>query len=103
MKFTFDAKNYQWDYERIAKNLYECIIPFVQKLLPVSRDPMKNAFCGLSMGSQTTLYIYMNENKQFHYFGAFSGGFTGGEHFSLEDPVLKEKVLMIGCGEKDIA
>ena len=31
------------------------------------------------------------------------GGRIGGEHFSLEDKDLADRVLMIGCGEKDIA
>ena len=100
---TMNNSVYQWDFEKIAANLYERVVPFVQKLLPVSADPLQNAFCGLSMGSMTTLYMYMHHNTQFHYFGAFSGGIAGGEHFSLEDPALKDRVLLIGCGEKDIA
>ena len=55
------------------------------------------------MGSMTTLYMYMHRNTAFRYFGAFSGGIAGGKHFSLEDKALADRVLMIGCGEKDIA
>ena len=100
---TMNNTVYEWDFAKIARNIYERVIPFVQKLLPVSADPLNNAFCGLSMGSMTTLYMYMHANAQFHYFGAFSGGIAGGEHFSLENPALKDRVLLIGCGEKDIA
>lgn len=100
---TMNNSVYDWDFRKIAKNLYGNIIPFVEELLPVYTEPGKNAFCGLSMGSMTTLYMYMHANRKFLYFGAFSGGIAGGEHFSLEDPVLAEKVLMIGCAEEDIA
>ncbi len=100
---TMNNSVYGWDFEKIAKNLYECVIPFVRKLFPVSCDPMKNAFCGLSMGSMTTLYMYMHHNTAFHYYGAFSGGIAGGEHFSLDDPNLMQRMLMIGCAEEDIA
>lgn len=100
---TMNNTVYEWDFEKIAANLYERVIPFVRKVLPVSKDPMQNAFCGLSMGSMTTLYMYMHHNAAFRYYGAFSGGIAGGENFSLEDEHLADLVLMIGCGEKDIA
>ncbi len=100
---TMNNSVYNWDFKKIADNLYGCIIPFVEMLLPVSPDMDQNAFCGLSMGSMTTLYMYMHRNAKFRYFGAFSGGIAGGEHFSLEDPALAEKTLFIGCGEEDIA
>ena len=100
---TMNNTVYQWDFEKIARNMEECVIPFVRRVLPVSAEPWDNAFCGLSMGSMTTLYMYMHHNAAYRYFGAFSGGIAGGEHFSLEDPALFDRVLMIGCGEKDIA
>lgn len=100
---TMNNSVYSWNYEKIAANLYNCIIPFVRTLFPASAEVEKNAFCGLSMGSMTTLYMYMNHNKAFKYFGAFSGGFAGGEGFTLDDPALFEKQLFIGCGEEDIA
>ena len=100
---TMNNSVYNWDFKKIAKNLYEHIIPFVEEVFPVDKEMEKNAFCGLSMGSMTTLYMYMHANTKFLYFGAFSGGIAGGEHFSLEDPALFTKKLMIGCAEEDIA
>lgn len=101
---TMNNSVYQWNYEKIAANLYDHILPTVLKLFPVSADAKEHAFCGLSMGSMTTLYLYMHHNKGIQYFGAFSGGMAeGNENFSLEDPALAEKTLFIGCGEEDIA
>ena len=94
---------YSWDYAKIARNCEEKIIPFVEKLFSVSREVKDRAFCGLSMGSMTTLYMYMHRASVYDYFGAFSGGLAGGEHFTLEDPRLKDVVLMIGSGEEDMA
>ena len=94
---------YSWDYAKIARNCEERIIPFVEKLFSVSRSAADRAFCGLSMGSMTTLYMYMHRAAVYDYFGAFSGGLAGGEHFTLEDPHLADVVLMIGSAEEDIA
>lgn len=100
---TMNNSVYEWDFEKISRNLKQCIFPFVRKVFSVSSETGKNAFCGLSMGSMTTLYLYMHHTQLFHYYGAFSGGIAGGEHFSLESPLLKYVKLMIGCGEEDIA
>ena len=45
----------------------------------------------------------MHHPERFHYFGAFSGGFCGGEGFTLENPHLKDVTLLIGSAEEDIA
>lgn len=100
---TMNNSVYKWDFEKISQNLIQCIIPYVRKVFGASEDVMMNAFCGLSMGSMTTLYIYMHHTEHFHYFGAFSGGIAGGEHFTLESPLLSDVKLMIGCAEEDIA
>lgn len=100
---TMNNSVYQWDFAKIAQNLKNCILPFVRKVFGASSNVFENAFCGLSMGSMTTLYIYMHHTELFHYYGAFSGGIAGGEHFSLESPLLAQVKLMIGCGEEDIA
>ena len=44
-------------FANIAKNCEEAIIPFIEKILPVSKDPKERAFCGLSMGSMTTRFF----------------------------------------------
>lgn len=94
---------YEWQYQKIAENCEKCIIPFVEKIFNVSTNVEDRAFCGLSMGSMTTLYMYMHRSHSYDYFGAFSGGLAGGEHFTLEDPHLKDVTLMIGSAEEDIA
>lgn len=93
-----------WEFQKIADNCEKCIIPFVEKVFNVSKDVKDRAFCGLSMGSMTTLYMYMHRTAVYDYFGAFSGGIApGNKYFSLDDPHLKEVTLMIGSAEEDIA
>ena len=94
---------YQWEYAKIARNCEERIIPFLVKFFHISKETKDRAFCGLSMGSMTTLYMYMHRSHSYDYFGAFSGGLAGGEHFTLEDPHLKDVTLIIGSAEEDIA
>ncbi len=94
---------YQWDFAKIAENCEKAILPFVEKLFHISENVQDRAFCGLSMGSMTTLYMYMHRASCYQYFGAFSGGIAGGEHFTLEDPHLQDVTLMIGSAEEDIA
>jgi pimeloyl-ACP methyl ester carboxylesterase len=100
---TMNNTVYDWDFPLIAQNLMQCILPYIQKVYAVTKDPHKMAFCGLSMGGITTLYMYMHHARRIRYFGAFSGGFAGGEGFTLEDPQLAETTLLIGCAEEDIA
>lgn len=100
---TMNNSVYDWEFSVIDQNLLQCILPYVQKVFSVTRDPEKTAFCGLSMGSITTLYTYMHHPERFRYFGAFSGGFAGGEGFTLENPELRNVKLLIGSAEEDIA
>ena len=100
---TMNNSVYQWDFDKISRNLIQCILPYVEKIFSVSQAVSDRAFCGLSMGSMTTLYIYMHHTEQFDYYGAFSGGIAGGEHFTLDNPRLMDVSLMIGCAEEDIA
>ena len=100
---TMNNSVYDWEFPIIDQNLLQCILPYVQKVYAVTNDPKKMAFCGLSMGSITTLYTYMHHPERFQYFGAFSGGFAGGEGFTLDNPKLKEVTLMSGSAEEDIA
>ena len=105
MNNTVYSKGFgNWDFAAIARNCEEAVIPFVEKIFNVSKDVKDRAFCGLSMGSMTTLYMYMHRAEVYQYFGAFSGGIAeGNPYFSLEDPHLKDVTLMIGTAEEDIA
>lgn len=100
---TMNNSVYDWEFPVIDQNLLQCILPAVQRVYAVTDDPQKMAFCGLSMGSITTLYTCMHHPERFAYFGAFSGGFCGGEGFTLDNPKLKEVTLLIGSAEEDIA
>ena len=95
---------YDWDYEKIDKNIQEYLIPYLQTIYNISDDVHDRAFCGLSMGSQTTLHMFYHHSDEYDYFGAFSGGCApGSESYSVEDPHIKEVSLLIGCAEEDIA
>lgn len=92
-----------WDFPKIADNMFKCIIPYMQKNYNISKEVNDRAFCGLSMGSLTTCYMYQHYASRFGYFGAFSGGLAGGKYFNLSSPDLKNAVFMIGSGEEDMA
>lgn len=100
---AYEYVPYEWQFNTIKENVLDYIIPFVEENYNVSTDPKDRAFCGLSMGSLTTLYMYMNATSAFDYFGAFSGGFKKGDGFDLSGEKLKGVKLMIGCGEEDFA
>ena len=94
---------YPWNFKKLAKNLIECVIPFVEMIFPVARDPEHRAFCGLSMGGMTTAYMYYHHSEYFKYYGAFSGGFSDGVNYTIDDPNLANCYCLVGCGEKDFA
>lgn len=95
---------YQWDFAKIAKNIEEYLIPYLEKIFRISTDVNDRAFCGLSMGSMTTLYMYYHRSMKYQYFGAFSGGIAPGhEAFDVSDPHLADVKLLIGSAEEDIA
>ena len=100
---TMNNSVYDWNFAEIDQNLLQCILPYLKKVYAVTDDPKKMAFCGLSMGGITTMYTYMHHPERFSYFGAMSGGFCGGEGFTLENPHLKDVTLLIGSAEEDIA
>lgn len=92
---------YDWDFPKIARNCEERVVPFLEKLFHISPNVKDRAFCGLSFGSVTTLYMYLHCNRSYQYFGAFSGGFP--KEYRLDDPHLKDVKLMIGSAEEDFA
>lgn len=95
---------YDFDMEKIAANMKECLIPYLEKVYNISGDVHDRAFCGLSMGSMTTLYMFYNYPEMYDYYGAFSGGMAPGyEGFNLDNPHTREVTLLIGSAEEDIA
>ena len=95
---------YDWDFEKIAENLQDCLMPYLETIYNISGDVHDRAFCGLSMGSMTTLYMFYHFSERYDYFGAFSGGVApGNAAFSLDDPHIREVKLLIGSAEEDMA
>lgn len=100
---VYATANHEWDFPKISDNLFNNIIPYMEKVYNISKNVNDRAFCGLSMGSMTTCYMYMHHADKFGYFGAFSGGLAGGKYFDLSNPNLNKTVLMVGSGEEDMA
>ena len=101
---TMNNSVYQWKFDTIKENVINNIIPYMEKNYNVSSEAKDRAFCGLSMGSYTTLYMYMNATSYFDYIGAFSGGYPVGDGFDLSNTKeLSDVSLLIGCGEEDFA
>ncbi len=95
---------YDWDFDKIAANIEECLLPYLETVYNISEDIHDRAFCGLSMGSMTTLHMFYHYSERYDYFGAFSGGIApGNESFSLDDPHIREVKLLIGSAEEDMA
>lgn len=94
---------YSWDYRKISENMIQRVEPFIESIFSVSPKRENHAFCGLSLGSITTMYMYMHYPERYHNYGVFSGGLAGGLDFTLENPLLKDCRLVIGCAEQDIA
>lgn len=70
---TMNNTIYQWDFKKIEDNVLNYIIPYIEKNYNVSKESKDRAFCGLSMGSMTTMNMYFDYPEQFGYFGSFSG------------------------------
>ena len=69
---TMDNAHYEWDFAKIEENVLNYIIPFVDANYNVSTEVADRAFCGLSMGSMTTMNMYFDHPTEFAYFGMWS-------------------------------
>lgn len=78
---NLDNALYNWDYEKIADNVINYVIPFMEANFNVSTDAQDRAFCGFSMGSMTTTYMAFHHADMFGYFGIFSGCNIGNATF----------------------
>ncbi len=68
-----DNALYNWDFEKIADNVINKIIPYMEANYNVSKDAEDRAFAGFSMGSMVTTYMAFHHADAFGYFGIFSG------------------------------
>lgn len=98
---TMDNTYFSWDYEQIAANLEEHIIPYIEANYSVSVDASDRAFCGLSMGSMTTTTLMQSYTYLFGYYGGFSGANVGAEATDVE--ALKNVTIYLTAGSVDMA
>ena len=88
-----------WNYDQIAKNLQECMIPYIESHYSVSKSADDRAFCGLSMGSMTTNQMVKMIPETFRYYGAFSGGSVDLDptHYDVDKISGATYYLTAGC------
>lgn len=92
----------------MEKDLFENVIPLVEKEYRVGKDAKDRAITGLSMGGGQALNIGLNNLSRFAYVGGFSSGGLGKSEKAfasfLADPEKSNKqlkLLWIGCGTED--
>jgi len=68
------------DLNEFTQDLLEDVVPMVERVYRVRRDPDWRAIAGLSMGGNQARQIGLNRLDTFHYIGTFSGsmGVAGG-------------------------
>ena len=76
-----DNTLFGWNYGRIADNVINYIIPYMEANYNVSTNPNDRAFAGFSMGAMTTTYMAFHHADSFGYFGIFSGCNIGNATF----------------------
>ncbi len=100
---TMDNQYFGWDSALTLPNVIDHIIPYVEANYSVSTDAADRAFCGLSMGSQTTNEMMKTYPEEFGYFGSFSGGNPDLVPTHYDADALNESVLYLTAGPVDIA
>lgn len=96
----------QENLDKFRDTLLHEVIPQVEKNYRVKTDRRDRAITGLSMGGGESLYVGLNDMRQFAWVGAFSAG-LGESDFAREFPTLtpesvsKLRVLWIACGTND--
>ena len=98
---TMDNTYFKWNYDTIAKNLKENIIPYVEKHYNVSMDAKDRAMCGLSMGSMTTSTIMQSYTDLFGTYGCFSGANVAAK--VNDEEALKNAKIYLTAGNVDMA
>jgi len=89
-----------------AADFYEYVIPEIERLYRVGKDPKHRAMAGLSMGGGQTISTGMTRPAMFSAFGLFSSGLWPEITPLLEQalPDLQQSppaVLWIGIGKQD--
>jgi len=98
--YVMNGVGNNWDFTNIEDNVLNYIIPYMEDNYNVSTEAKDRAFCGLSMGSMTTLHMFFDHPEEFGYFGAFSAA----DMDAVKDnPAIQESVLYTTIGTCDIA
>lgn len=98
---TMDNSHFGWDYDLIAKNFKENIIPLIEERYSVSTKVEDRALCGLSMGALTTGTIMFSYTDMFGAYGNFSG--TADPLICKDWGLLKTKTVYLTGGNLDMA
>lgn len=98
---TMDNAYFNWNYDTIAQNFKENIIPFIEKNYNVSMNAKDRALCGLSMGSMITSTILQQNTELFGAYGCFSGANTQATIKDVEE--LKNVKIYLTGGNVDMA
>jgi len=89
----------------IEKDLFEYVLPIVEKEYRVQKDADHRAIAGLSMGGGQALSIGLNHPDKFAYIAAFSAPIGKASAYKvLADPAQANKnfkLLWIGVGSED--
>lgn len=88
------------------RDLFENVLPFIERQYRVKSGPANRAIVGLSMGGGQSLTIGLNHLETFSWLGGFSSSVPRAETVSsaFADPKAtnqKLKLLWIGCGKQD--
>ena len=98
---TMDNSHFGWDYDLIAKNFKENIIPLIEERYSVSTKVEDRALCGISMGALTTGTIMFSYTDMFGAYGNFSG--TADPLICKDWELLKTKTVYLTGGNLDMA
>lgn len=101
-----------WDFNKIAEDQLDYIMPFVEEHFNVSSDPADRAYAGLSMGGATTSNFLMHHGDAFGTFGIWSYANIDSQQYcnvpGLEDEevqarvaALEGKKIMVAYGSWD--
>jgi len=96
----------------LEKEIFEDVIPFIERRYRVKTDKDSRAIAGLSMGGGQAFVLGMRNPDQFSYIGQFSAGILSEDNFDFNNYVpgflndsaeinQKIKLLWISCGTKD--
>ncbi|HEY3298464.1 MAG TPA: alpha/beta hydrolase-fold protein [Armatimonadota bacterium] len=109
---TFDPRrpeaDQKWDQfiTDFRNELFNDVMPMVEKTYRVKKDSANRAICGLSMGGWQAVEIGIGNPDRFAWVGTFSGVEDGKEFTKLLPADMKQfnnqlKLLWIGCGKID--